>query len=282
MNCRRQFVLALVSFLCSGITLGAEQVTKRIITLAPNLTELAFTAGAGDLIVGAVEYSDFPPAAGSIPRIGDAFRVDFERVLALRPDVVLAWQSGTSAAMTDRLRELQVPVKMIATFRLDDIGAALRDIGRLAGTFTTADAAAKQFEQQIGALRAEYAGREVLSVFVEVSRQPLYTVNGQQIMSELVALCGGHNVFANLEKFAPQVSIEAVIAENPQVIISTDSSTGDAAAEWSRWRHIDAVKHGNVFTLPPDDLTRATTRLASGAKELCRVLDKARHDEVMR
>lgn len=259
--------------------MGAAEPARRIISLAPNLTELTFTAGAGDKLVGVDQYSDFPEAARAIARIGDAFRVDFERVLSLRPDLVLAWDTGTSTGVIDRLRALQVRVQPLSTQRLADVGQALREIGRLAGTGATADAAAREFEQQIAALRAEYAGRSVLTVFLQVNDKPLYTVNGQQIMSEIVELCGGRNVFAQLDKFAPEVGVEAVIAANPQVIIATDYSGTSALAQWQRWPNIAAVKQGNIYNLPPDDVTRATTRLARGAAELCRTLEKARRKQ---
>lgn len=269
---------ALCCLSCSP-AMGAAEPARRIISLAPNLTELTFTAGAGDKLVGVDQYSDFPEAARTIARIGDAFRVDFERVLSLRPDLVLAWDTGTSTGVIDRLRALQVRVQPLSTQRLADVGQALREIGRLAGTSATADAAAREFEQQIAALRAEYAGRSVLTVFLQVNDKPLYTVNGQQIMSEIVELCGGRNVFAQLDKFAPEVGVEAVIAANPQVIIATDYSGASALAQWQRWPNIAAVKQGNIYNLPPDDVTRATTRLARGAAELCRTLEKARRKQ---
>lgn len=269
---------ALCCLSCS-LAAGAAAPARRIVSLAPNLTELTFTAGAGDKLVGVDQYSDFPAAARAIPRIGDAFRVDFERVLALRPDVVLAWDTGTSAGVIERLRDLKVTVQPLSTQRLADVGKALREIGRLADTSATADAAAREFEQQIAALRAEYAGRTVLAVFLQVNDKPLYTVNGRQIMSEIVELCGGRNVFAQLDKFAPEVGVEAVIAANPQVIVATDYSGVSAVTQWQRWPNIAAVKNGNIYNLPPDDVTRATTRLARGAAELCRTLESARRKQ---
>jgi iron complex transport system substrate-binding protein len=276
----QRWLLAALCCLSCNLAAGAAAPARRIISLAPNLTELTFTAGAGEKLVGVDQYSDFPEAARAIPRIGDAFRVDFERVLSLRPDVVLAWDTGTSAGVIERLRDLKVTVQPLSTQRLADVGKALREIGRLAGTSATADAAAREFEQRIAALRAEYAGRTVLAVFLQVNDKPLYTVNGQQIMSEIVELCGGRNVFAQLDKFAPEVGIEAVIAANPQVIVATDYSGGAGAlAQWQRWPNIAAVKNGNIYNLPPDDVTRATTRLARGAAELCRTLESARRKQ---
>jgi iron complex transport system substrate-binding protein len=249
---------------------------QRIVSLAPHLTELAFTAGAGDRIVATVEYSNHPDAARNLPRIGDAFRVDLERLVALQPDAVLVWESGNPAPIIERIRALHLPVVAFQTQRLEHVATALRAIGRLAGTSATADRAASDYERRIQELRDLYRDRTPIRVFIEVDDRPLYTVNGKQIISEIVELCGGRNVFADLNEFAPAIGIEAVIAANPQAIISTDDTVPDAAAIWERWRHIEAVRTGNVYTLRSDDIARATTRLTVAAESVCRTLDTAR------
>jgi iron complex transport system substrate-binding protein len=266
--------LALLLFLAAAAAYAAPP--QRIVSLAPHLTELAFTAGAGERIVATVEYSDHPAAARRIPRLGDAFRVDLERLVALRPDAVLVWESGNPATTIERIRELHLPVVAFQTQRLQDVANALREIGRLAGTSEIAERAASGYERRIQQLRDEYRDRTPVRVFIEVDDQPLYTVNGKQIISEIVELCGGRNVFADLNEFAPAIGIEAVIAANPQAIISTDDTVADAAAEWQRWRHIEAVRIGNVYTLRSDDIARATTRLTVAAESVCRTLDTAR------
>ena len=255
---------------------GAAAPPQRIVSLAPHLTELAFTAGAGDRIVATVEYGDHPAAARTIPRIGDAFRVDLERLVALHPDAVLVWESGNPAPTIERIRALKLPVVAFRTQRLEHVATALREIGRLAGTSEVAERAAADYERRIQELRDSYRNRTPLRVFIEVDDRPLYTVNGKQIISEIVELCGGRNVFADLNELAPAIGIEAVIAANPQAIISTDDTVPDAAAEWSRWRHIEAVRTGNVYTLRSDDIARATTRLTVAAEAVCRTLDTAR------
>lgn len=272
-------LLAALLCLCAAAAPAQERSEghpERIVSLAPNLTELAFAAGAGDRIVGTPEYSDYPQAALKIPRVGDAFRIDFERVLALRPDLVLAWESGTPRAVIERLQALRLNVRTIATYRIADVPQAVREIGSIAGTGAAADEVAARFERDIAALRQEFGARAVVSVFLQVNDRPLYTVNGKQIMSEMVELCGGRNVFAGLSDLAPEIGIEAVIAANPQVIISTDGSGAAALAQWRRWTQVTAVKTGNVYTLPPEDTTRATTRLANGAAVMCRTLETAR------
>jgi iron complex transport system substrate-binding protein len=248
----------------------------RIVSLAPSLTELAYAAGAGGALVGTVEYSDYPDAARSLPRVGDAWRVDPERVLALRPDLVLAWESGTPAATVSRLESLGLHVVWIPTYRLSDVPAALRTIGRMAGSASSAEVVAARFEYAIGRLRAAHAQVVPVRVFIEIDDEPLYTVNGHHIISEVVDLCGGRNVFAGLPQLAPPVALEAVLERDPQVILTTDDTIADPGALWRRWKDLTAVARGTIYSMPSDTLTRATPRLAEGAGEVCRALDDAR------
>lgn len=261
---------------CTGPWCGSAVAATRIVSLAPNLTEIAFAVGAGERIVGTVEYSDHPQAARAVPRVGDAFQVDYERVLALRPDLILAWEPGTSPAIVERLRALGLEVTSIPTRNLADVGQAMRTIGRVAGVEQQAASVADRFDGEIAQLRREYGGRRSVAVYLQVNDRPLYTVNGTQIMSEVIALCGGRNVFAALSDLAPQISVEAVIAANPEVIITTGELQSEALEQWRRWRHLRAVRADNLYRLEPDDLARSTPRLAHGAQSMCRTLETAR------
>ena len=255
---------------------ACAQRIQRIVSLAPSLTELAFAAGAGQLVVGTVEYSDEPAEARKIPRVGDAFRVDVERILAMKPDLVLAWATGTPVATVERLRTLGLNVREFHTQRIADVPRVVRELGALADTQEIANRAADRFTTEMTALAQVHRSRPRVRVFLQVSSRPLYTVNGQQIMSELVELCGGQNVFADLNHLAPQVALEAVIARNPEAIVVTDVAAPNALDEWRRWKQVEAVRTNNLYVLPANDLTRATTRLTAGAEALCRVLETAR------
>jgi len=255
---------------------AAEAARLRVVSLAPSLTELAYAAGAGDALVATVEYSDYPAAARALPRVGDAWRVDVERVLALRPDLVLAWASGTPRETIDTLEALGLKVASIATHRLADVPAALRQVGRMAGTPAVAEDAASRFETGIRDLAQAHGDAPVLSVFIQIDDEPLYTVNGRHVMSEVVELCGGRNVLADLPQLAPPVSLEAVLALDPQVILNTDDTIADPRAIWRRWPHLAAVRAGTIYTLSPDTLTRPTPRLVEGARAVCAALDDAR------
>jgi iron complex transport system substrate-binding protein len=265
---------AQASALPAAVTSNAA--ASRIVSLAPNLTEIAFAAGAGDSIVGTVEYSDYPEAAKRIARVGDAFMVDFERVIALRPDVVLAWESGTPKPVIERLRTLRLRVQVFSTYRVEDVARVIREVGEVAGTSSVADPLAAQFEQGFKSLRQEFRGRSPLTAFIQINARPLYTVNSKQILSEIVEMCGGRNVFGFLNDLAPQISVEAVLAQNPQVILSVDETATDVLQEWQRWNGIEAVRTRNVFALPANELARATPRLLDGARSVCRALETAR------
>jgi iron complex transport system substrate-binding protein len=264
----------LAAVLCSAATAAAER--PRIVSLAPNLTEIAYAAGAGAALVGTVEYSDYPEAARGLPRVGDGWRIDLEQVLALRPDIVLAWTSGTPARTVEQLRTTGLRVVEVPTFRLADVPAALRLVGGLAGTAAAGEAAAVRFEADTQRLRRQHAGARPLRVFIEIDDDPLFTVNGRHIISEVVGLCGGRNVFAGLPQIAPQVDVAAVLATNPDAILSTDDTIADPRARWLAWPQLRAVRFGTIYSLPSDTVTRASPRLVQGAVDVCAALDAAR------
>jgi len=256
------------------LSAGAAQ-PPRIVSLAPHLTEILFAAGAGARIVGTTEFSDHPDAARKVPRVGDAFRLDYERIVALRPDVAVAWESGTPAHAVDRLRSLGIDVLMVRTNSPGDVADALVSLGRLAGTEPEARAAAARLRAELEALGREYAATDPVRVFVEIDQDPLYTVSGSHLISQIVSLCGGENVFGELEGVAPAVDLEAVVARDPEIIVSTVGE-GDPAARWSRWSSMTAVRLGLIFPLPPDELTRPSPRIVTGARAVCSALAEGR------
>lgn len=249
---------------------------RRIVSLTPGLTELIYAVGAERWLLATVEYADYPEAAKKIPRIGDAFRVDLEQLLALKPDLVLVWTSGTPATTVDQIKALGLRVESIEVQHLNEVGASLLRVGELTGMQTNAQAAAQAFEQGIQRLRTQYAGRSALRTFVEVSRQPLYTVNSNHVLSEALALCGGVNVFAELNQLAPSVAVEAVLNANPDVILSTEGTAEQVRQDWRVWPQISAVQQQRIYAVSPDTTTRATPRLLQGAAEICGALQQAR------
>ena len=248
----------------------------RVISLSPHLTELLFAIGAGDRIAATVRGSDYPAAALNLPQVGDAAGLDFERILAIRPDLVLAWSSGNRSVDIARLRELGLRVLELEPRRLEDIPRHLRLLGRLADREGQAQAVATDFEQRIAALRLRYQGLPNVSVLFEIWHQPLFTVNRDHIISRALELCGGRNIFDALPRLAQEVSIEQVLALNPDVIVVGSEAADAGPGNWAVFPWMRAVQEGNVFAVSADAITRQTPRLAEAAQSLCAGLDRAR------
>lgn len=266
----------------AGQRVTLAEPAQRVVALAPHAVELAYAAGGGAKIVGAVSYSDYPSAAKALPRVGSNTALDLERIVALRPDLVIVWRHGNGESQLDRLRALGIPLYHSEPRTLDSVATDLIALGTLMGTDSQAQAAAADYRAKIAALRARYAGRSPVSVFYEVWADPLMTLNGKQIISDVIALCGGRNVFANLAPLVPTVSTEAVVAADPEAIItaSQGATHGDAPlpslAAWHAWPRMTAVARGNLFAIDGDLISRPAPRLAQGAEALCRDLDLAR------
>jgi iron complex transport system substrate-binding protein len=262
----------------TGRRVRLDAPAARIVSLSPHLTELLFAAGAGGRAVGAVDWSDFPVAARALPRVGDATRLDLERIVALRPDLVLAWQGGNPAGQVERLEALGLRVWRSDPRTVADIAGALRAIGRLAGTGAAAEARAVAFESRIAALRAASAARPPLSVAYLIWHRPWMTVNGSHLISEALSACGARNVFAGLAPLTPTIDVEAVMRADPDAIVSgiVDGGAGDGLDPWRRWPALRAVRQGALVHVDPDRLHRATDRFADGVADLCAQLDAVR------
>ncbi len=257
-----------------------QQPAKRIISLAPHTTELLFAAGAGDRIVGTVDYSDYPAAAHKIPRIGGYRAVDLERILTLKPDLVVAWLSGNGTELVERLRGLGLTVYVSEPSSLKDIALSLEQIGALSGS-TQGLEAARSFRLRLEKLTQKYADKSRVSVFYQIWDPPLMTINGDHLISRVIDLCGGYNVFNELSALTPTVSREAVLASNPDAIIASgmDKERPEWLDNWRHWPQLKAASADHLFFIPPDLLQRATPRLLDGAEQLCRVLDEVRHSK---
>lgn len=262
----------------TGREIRLKGPARRIVALAPHIAENLFAAGAGDRLVGTVDYSDYPPAAKAVPRVGGYSRVDLEAVAALKPDLVLAWESGNNMPQVDKLRALGLTVHVSQPNTMDSVADDLERLGKLAGTDTAATTAANAFRQRLAALRQANAGKPPVRTFYQIWKTPLMTVGGPQIISDAIKLCGGDNVFGHLKQMAPNVSVEAVLEANPEAIVAT--GMGDAKPEWlhdwDKWTRMTAVARGNLFHINPDIMQRHTPRILDGTAKLCAHLDVAR------
>ena len=248
----------------------------RIVTLAPNLAELVFAVGAGDQLVGVSAWSDYPRDVLKLPEVGDAFMVDEEQLAILDPDLLLVWESGTPTHTVDELRRRGYRVETVRTRGLDDVGDALRRVGELTGRQAQANVVAEKFVAGLKSLREQYADQPSIDVFYQVSARPLYTINREHYVSGLIDICGGRNIFEDLDDLAPAVSAEAVIDRDPEVMLASTDAGDDAFTEWERWPGLAAIRYGNQFLLPADEIGRATPRLLIAGNAMCLALSQAR------
>ena len=262
----------------AGGQLSVGAPARRVVSLAPHTTELLFAAGAGNSVVGVVSYSDYPPQAKTITLVGGYQALDLEKILALKPDLVVAWGSGNGEAALTKLRALGLRVFVSEPRDFEDIATNLERLGKLTGTFEEARAAAARFRQQIERLRREYQQRSAVRVFYQVWDRPLMTINGEHLISKVIELCGGRNVFAQLSALAPSVSVEAVLQASPQVIVTGGiaGERDDRLGMWERWDQLPAVKNHHLFLIPPDLIVRHTPRIVQGAQLMCEDLQQVR------
>lgn len=263
-----------------GVTVRVAAPVERVVSLAPFITELVFAAGAGDRLAAVSEHSDYPDAARDLPRIGNAFNVNLERLLAARPDLVISWQTGIDPRIVQRLESMGIPVFVLEPRDIDGVASALRRIGRLLGSGDAADRRARELTTQIEEIRRRYAGRGAVSVFYQISRKPLMTLNGRHMVTAILDLCGGVNVFRELAPIAPTVNREQVLERDPDAILvsAANGRAPESIDFWRRYPSMKAVRHDNVHVVDADLLNRQTPRLVDGARQVCAVLDRAREN----
>ena len=261
-----------------GRAVALAAPARRVVSLSPHLTELMYGAGAGERLVGALAYSDYPPAARALPRVGSEAAIDLEALVALRPDLVIAWPNAGSARAVERIASLGIPVFRSEPRELEDIARTMETLGRLAGTGPAARKAAQAFRERAARLEGKFAHRPKVRVFYQVWDRPLITVNGDHVISKAMRLCGGENVMAELPGIAPEIDRERVLRANPQVIVA--SGEGGSRPPWlDAWRafpDLAAVRAGHLYAIRPELLQRHTPRLLDGAEELCRILEGVR------
>ncbi|QIB66723.1 cobalamin-binding protein [Kineobactrum salinum] len=264
-----------------GRTVTLEAPARRIVALAPHIVENLFSAGAGDRLVGAVSYSDYPAAAQALPRVGSFNAFSLERIISARPDLILMWGSGNGPGALATLERLDIPVYVSEPRQLADIPDSIRRLGQLAGTGQQSEAEARRLERGFAELSGRYRQQAPLTVFYQVWHEPLQTINGNHLISQVISLCGGRNSFADAATLAPRINLESLLARDPDVIVV--GAGGEARQAWLKhWRRfpaLRAVAGGAVLAVDPDYLQRPTARVLQGARELCAQLDRLRQSQ---
>lgn len=264
----------------TGQKVALEHTARRIVSLAPHVTELLFTAGAGDRVIAAVSHSDYPPQAARLPRVGSHGNLDIERIIALRPDLVVAWASGNNHEQLQSLHDFGISIFYSEPRRIAHISSNLRSLGRLSGHAETAQRQADMFDKQMATLREKYARREPVSVFYQIWHQPLMTVNNEHLITQAIRLCGGYNVFGELHALAPTLDVEAVLQADPDIIIASgmNEERPEWLDMWHQWPQLTAVRSLQMYVIPPDLLQRHSTRFMQGTRRLCELMDRVRSD----
>lgn len=273
--------LFIISVLFAQWTFADTNTPKsidRIIALAPHAVELLYMLGAGDRIVATTEYADYPEAANNIPRIGGYAGIQLERVLELEPDLIIAWQGGNKAQDIEQMQALNLPVHLSKTKDLDDIPREMQTLGRMLGLEANGKKAAEEFNQKLKQLRLKYHDKKQVKVFYQLWSEPLRAMAAGSWINELITSCGGVNIFNDTDLDYPQVSIETVLIQKPDVIIipSHHGSKTEAGDKWKSWPEIPAVKHNQIYFINGDILHRFSARILQGMQAVCDSLEKAR------
>ncbi|MFY8274167.1 cobalamin-binding protein [Pseudoalteromonas sp. SSDWG2] len=269
------FILLLLSFV--GVTATASQPEQRIIALSPHLVENLYAIGAGDDIVATVDYANHPEQAQQIMRIGGHQGIQLEKVLALKPTLVVAWQGGNKAADIEALQRLGIPLYVSKIESLEDISAELRALGHLTHRQSDAEHLAAQFDARLARLQQQYDKAAAMrpKVFYQLWPTPMMTVSNNTLIGKVITLCGGDNVFADNVTDYPQISLEHVVLTEPDVIIVTSAQQAQQAShDWQQWQSIPAVKYGAIHAIDADVLHRYSTRILNGVQSLCEVINE--------
>jgi len=264
-----------------GQNIEFSQPVKRIISLAPHATELLFSAGATNQIVGTVSYSDYPPAAKKIPLIGSYNRIDIERILSKSPDLIVAWTGGNSLDDINKLKSLGFKVFISEPKKFTDVAENIRSMGQLMATEKIAEPVAVKFLADLKQLKKDYPKNKPVRVFYQVWNDPLMTISNGHLIGKVISFCSGDNVFGNLTTIAPRVSIETVIEKNPEVIVA--GMTKDRQLwlkEWDKWTVIKAVKNKHVYPIDASLVIRQTPRILQGTREMCEIFNEVRKNNM--
>ena len=261
-----------------GNLVRLEKPAERIISLAPSLTELVYAAGAGARLIGVVEYSDYPASASSLPVVGRFDGLDIERILELKPDLIVAWQSGNPKSSITQLKNLNLKVYVAEPKNLSSIASHIEKLSVLTGTESRAQIAIQEFNSIYGELKRRYNNKSKVKIFYQLWDRPIITVGGNELINDIIELCGGENIFGDLPQLAPKIDQESVLIRNPKVIVASGSNTERPQwlDEWKLWPQLTAVAEENLYFIIPELLQRHTPRALLGTRQMCEYIDQAR------
>lgn len=256
-----------------GQTIHLKQPAKRIISLAPHVTETLFAIHADPFIVGVMKGSDYPEQAKKITIIGSYLGMDLERVISLHPDLIISWDNTFSRQLSV-LKKMGIPVYVSSPHQLEDIPRTIKNLGCLTGNESEANQIATTFSKQLSELKKKYHRDKKIKVFYQIGGAALMTINKDSWINQIIDVCGGQNVFANLKFIAPEVDVESIIVANPEVMLADDQND-DWKKRWSKWSQLSAVKEHHLYTMDADLIERPGPRLWQGAQRVCQALQNS-------
>lgn len=259
----------------AGRLVALKDAPKRVVVLAPNLTEIVCAIGGGQLIVGVDDHSDYPAFVKTLPRVGGA-EPSIERIAALRPDLVIGRTNGAHPSLANALGDLGIPLYLVRTERLPDVGAAMSSLGRVL-QLESAERARAEFEAALAKQRRSRPQRP--RILFMVWPDPLYVAGHQTYADDLIELSGGDTALADSVRGWPQLSIEPLMASSPDIILFPGRSVRRDQLERlvvqdPRWRQVEAVRRGMLVPVDEDLFSRQGPRLAEAAAELNAVVDR--------
>ena len=275
------FILIVCFYACGQDTTNSNtkdfpvdtENTLRIITLAPHLTELLFSLGLEKNIIATVEFSDYPEEAKTIPRIGDAFRIDWEKLAQLKPDLILAWQGGNPQSLMNELQRRKYHVVKYSNASLYELPKQIKALGKLLNVPTAG--IAQEYSVGLEKLAETYANRKAINVFYQISAQPIYSIGNTHTISEMLQMCGARNVFSQHSVLSSPLSPEAVVAAMPDVVLTSNFAFDEVKVAWSKF---GSIKQENILKVSGDEVSRASLRMLQGAKNICEILDGWRQE----
>lgn len=268
----RPIKLGLIALGLCLSNVGVQASAERVISLSPHLTELAYAAGMGDKLIAASDYSDYPEQAEKLERVASWQGLKLERILTLKPDLVLSWRGGNPQKSLDQIAGFGIEVFYSDPDSIQAIADNLNKLAEYSPHPEQAHAAAAKILAERQTLKQQYnnTGKAPVRVFLQFSNQPLFSTSGKTIQSEIVSLCGGSNIFADSPVPWPQVSREQVLTRNPQAIIISGSE--------QQVRNVKTFWHGQldvpVITVPENWFNRSGPRIMLAAEVICQKLSK--------
>ena len=238
----------------------------RVVSLAPSLSEIVVELDSADLLVGVLDAGERPPAIADVASVGRYGQLDMERLLSLKPDLLLLWPGSVGAGQRDQLKRLNIPTFVAEPHTLTQLATQIEAISKQLGRPERGAKRAAELREQLNDLRQRYRRDVPLRMFYQVWDKPLYTVGGGQIISDALEVCGARNIFAELKLPAPQVSIEAVLQRDPEVIVAGDQAQLGA---WKAWPQVAAVRQGRLLLVTDKGLERPSGQMISATAKLC-------------